>query len=123
LELAAGQEGAATEETLLHHIFSNLISNAVKYSPVGGSVTVRVRRSGKDAVCSVIDSGIGIPEEDQEHLFEAFNRASNVGEIPGTGLGLVIVKRCVEFHGGSIRVDSARGTGTTFEVTLPLYLE
>lgn len=123
LDLSVGLEGAAADETLLHHIFSNLISNAVKYSPVGGNVTVRVRRSGTDAVCSVIDSGIGIPEEDHEHLFEAFNRASNVGEIPGTGLGLVIVKRCVEFHGGSIRVDSARSTGTTFEVTLPLYLE
>lgn len=123
LELSSGLEGAAADETLLHHIFSNLISNAVKYSPPGGNVTVRVQRSGTDAVCSVIDSGIGIPAEDQAHLFEAFNRASNVGEIPGTGLGLVIVKRCVEFHGGSIRVDSARGTGTTFEVTLPLYLE
>lgn len=123
LDLAEDLEGAAADETLLHHIFGNLISNAIKYSPPGGNVTVRVRRRGTEAVCSVIDSGIGIPEKDQEHLFEAFNRASNVGEIPGTGLGLVIVKRCVEFHGGSITVDSAPNQGTTFQVTLPLYLE
>lgn len=123
LEIEGDCAGAVGDEALLHHIFGNLISNAVKYSPGGQSVRVRLRRSGEEALCSVIDSGIGIPEKDQAHLFEAFNRASNVGDIPGTGLGLVIVKRCVEFHGGVIAVDSMPGRGTSFDVTLPLFRE
>lgn len=123
LEIEGDCASAVGDEALLHHIFGNLISNAVKYSPGGQSVRVRLRRSGEEALCSVIDSGIGIPEKDQAHLFEAFNRASNVGDIPGTGLGLVIVKRCVEFHGGIIAVDSMPGRGTSFDVTLPLFKE
>jgi PAS domain S-box-containing protein len=121
LKLDNDVAGAVADETLLQHIFGNLISNAVKYSPEGETVVVRLRRNGVDAICSIIDRGIGIPEKDMEHLFEAFNRASNVGDIPGTGLGLVIVKRCVEFHGGTISIDTTPGQGTTFAVTLPLF--
>lgn len=114
-------ESAVGDEALIRHILGNLISNAVKYSPAGEPVTVRVERYGGEAVCSIADLGIGIPEKDQEHLFQSFSRASNVGDIPGTGLGLVIVKRCVEFHGGSISVDSSPGQGTTFTVQLPVF--
>lgn len=112
---------ARADEGLLRHIFSNLIHNAVKYSPEGSSVEFTARRDGSDAVFQVIDHGIGIPDADRARLFEAFHRGSNVGEIPGTGLGLVIVKRCVELHGGSLEIGSVVGKGTTFTVRLPLF--
>lgn len=115
-------DGAQADEALLRHIFGNLISNAVKYSPEGSQVVFTARRDGRDAVFQVIDRGIGIPDADKAHLFEAFRRGSNVGDIPGTGLGLVIVKRCVSLHGGTTTIDSAPGQGTTFTVRLPLYV-
>ena len=113
---------AEADESLLRHIFSNLIHNAVKYSPAGGTVNFTIHREGTDAVFRVIDHGIGIPEADQKHLFEAFQRGSNVGDIPGTGLGLVIVKRCVELHGGTLHVNSTVGQGTVLTVKLPLFI-
>jgi signal transduction histidine kinase len=73
------------------------------------------------AVFILKDSGIGIPEADLPTLFEAFHRGSNVGDIPGTGLGLVISKRCAEIHGGSIQARSAPGEGTTFTVRIPAW--
>ena len=80
-----------------------------------------VHRHGKIAVCRITDRGCGIPEADQKRLFQAFSRGGNVGQIPGTGLGLLIVQRCVELHGGDIRFESAEGKGTTFVVALPLF--
>lgn len=112
---------AHADESLLRHIFSNLITNAVKYSPNATPVIFSARRDGTDAVFTVQDQGIGIPQQDIPDLFEAFHRCSNVGEIPGTGLGLVIVKRCVDLHGGTIHIDSKPGTGTTFTLRLPLF--
>jgi PAS domain S-box-containing protein len=114
---------ATADESLLRHIFANLLSNAVKYSPAGGEVHFSLTRDGGNAIFEVRDSGIGIPIEDQRHLFEAFHRAQNVGEIPGTGLGLVIVKRCVDLHGGRIEFSSTAGQGATFVVRLPLFSE
>jgi signal transduction histidine kinase len=113
--------GAQGDEILLRHILSNLLSNGVKYSPAGGVVEFEVRREGGGAVFSVRDAGIGIPDADLPHLFEAFRRASNVGETPGTGLGLLIVKRCVELQAGAIEVESKVGAGTTVVVKLPLF--
>jgi signal transduction histidine kinase len=113
--------GAVADEALLRHILSNLLSNGVKYSPAGTSVRFTGKREGRDAVFKVQDRGIGIPEADLPHLFEAFHRGSNVGEIPGTGLGLVIIKRCADLHGGSIRVESKSGEGTTFTVRVPAW--
>lgn len=115
-------EGAVGDESLLRHIFSNLITNAVKYSATGIAVEFTAYRDGTAAVFQVIDRGIGIPLADQGRLFEAFYRCSNVGEIPGTGLGLVIVKRCVDLHGGTLQLDSQPGRGTTFTVRLPLFV-
>jgi signal transduction histidine kinase len=112
---------AAGDEMLLRHVFSNLLSNAVKYSPPGSQVHFTVNRDGDDAVFEVRDHGIGIPAADQKHLFEAFHRARNVGEIPGTGLGLVIVKRCVDLHGGTVTFESEPRHGTTFVVRLKLF--
>jgi signal transduction histidine kinase len=113
--------GARADEALLRHILTNLLSNGVKYSPAGTPVQFTGRREGREAVFTVQDRGIGIPEADLPKLFEAFHRGSNVGEIPGTGLGLVIIKRCVDLHGGSVRVESKPGEGTTFTVRVPAW--
>ncbi len=112
---------AIGDESLLRHIFTNLLSNAVKYSPAGNVVQFEVARSGERAVCRVIDQGCGIPLADQKRLFQAFNRGSNVEQIPGTGLGLLIVQRCVELHGGEIKFESVEGKGATFTVVVPLF--
>ena len=113
--------GATADESLLRHIFTNLLNNGVKYSPAGTTVYFKARREGTTAVFTIQDSGIGIPEDDLPHLFEAFHRANNVGEIPGTGLGLVLCKRCTELHGGMIEVKSKLGEGTTFTVRVPAW--
>ena len=106
----------------LERIFLNLISNAIKYTPAGGKVTVTLEQRNDEAVISVADTGIGIPESDLPHLFEEFYRASNVKQlgITGTGLGLAIVKDLVERYGGRVSVRSTLGEGTTFTVVLPL---
>jgi len=113
--------GAEADEALIRHILTNLITNAVKYSPEGQTVELTVGREGRDVVFRVIDQGIGIPAEDQKRLFEAFYRGQNVGETPGTGLGLLIVKRAVDLHEGSIQVESEMGRGTTFTVRLSVF--
>jgi signal transduction histidine kinase len=114
---------AWADEALLRHTFTNLLSNAVKYSPLGQPVRFRVERDGAAAVFSVRDHGIGIPEADQKQLFQTFHRGGNVGERPGTGLGLVIVKRCVDLHAGTLRLESQVNAGTTVTVRLPLFGE
>jgi signal transduction histidine kinase len=111
---------AHVDEKLLRQILSNLISNAVKYSPQGGPVRLELTCGEREAVLQVQDQGIGIPPPDQEHLFETFHRARNVENIPGTGLGLTIVKKSIDLHGGTIAVKSQVGAGTTVTVTLPM---
>jgi PAS domain S-box-containing protein len=120
LQVGDGAGRGVYDEKLLRHIFSNLLSNALKYSPGGGAVRFDVRREGASTVFEVADSGIGIPPDEVTHLFETFHRASNVGAIQGTGLGLAIVKNAVEKHGGAIEVTSALGEGTSFTVRLPV---
>jgi PAS domain S-box-containing protein len=112
---------AQADEQLLGHIFTNLLSNAVKYSEPGAIVQFTLERDGQDAICAVRDRGIGIPVEDQQQLFKAFNRGSNVGTRPGTGLGLLLVKRCADLHGGRVKVESKLGEGTTVTVRLPVF--
>jgi PAS domain S-box-containing protein len=109
------------DERLLQHIFTNLLTNAVKYSSAGQVVRFEIERVREDLVCSIRDRGIGIPEADREWLFNAFHRGDNVGDRPGTGLGLVIVKRCVDGYGGEIKVESKSGQGTTVTVKLPVF--
>src|SRR6266545_2686794 len=113
----------AADESLLRHIFINLLSNAVKYSDPGNPVHFSLERAGREAVFTVRDRGIGIPEADRAQLFLTFHRGANVGERPGSGLGLVIVKRCVELHEGTIELESKEGDGTTVTVRLPLFSE
>ena len=111
---------AYLDEKLLRHIFSNLLLNAIKYSPQGSTINFDLICQNDKAIFQIKDEGIGIPPEDQNLLFEAFHRATNVKNIPGTGLGLAIVKRCVDLYSGAIAVKSEVGVGTTFTVTLPL---
>ncbi len=109
------------DERLLRHIFTNVLTNAVKYSDAGGVVQFEIVRAGAEIVCTIRDQGIGIPEPDQEWLFNAFHRGCNVGDRPGTGLGLVIVKRCLDLHGGKIKVHSKLGEGTSVILRLPIF--
>jgi signal transduction histidine kinase len=109
------------DQRLLRHIFTNLLTNAVKYSEAGRVVQFQIVRDGVAIVCTIHDQGIGISEGDREWLFNAFHRGRNVGERPGTGLGLVIVKRCVDLHGGEIEVDSKLDEGTSVTVRLPVF--
>jgi signal transduction histidine kinase len=108
------------DQNLLQHILGNLLSNAVKYSPSNSQVQLILIGEAHQAIIKVRDWGIGIPTEDQKHLFEPFHRAGNVGKIPGTGLGLAIVKSCLEPYHGQIEVKSEEGVGTTFTITLPI---
>ena len=104
----------------LAQVLDNLLSNAVKYTPEGGTVSVRVR-AGAGTTIEVADTGIGMPDEELPKLFTPFFRASTAtrSAIPGTGLGLCVVKAIVEAHGGRVGVRSAVGEGTTFTVELP----
>jgi PAS domain S-box-containing protein len=106
----------------LAQLLDNLVSNAIKFTPSSGSVTVRKFRSGEGVVLEVSDSGIGIPAAEQEALFRRFFRASTATQraIPGTGLGLAITKAIADAHGARITVESTEGAGTTFRVELPL---
>jgi signal transduction histidine kinase len=117
----SGLPEAQADEGLLRHIFTNLLNNASKYSPPGGTVEFRVEARDQLALFTVRDRGIGIPEADARLLFQAFHRGRNVGDTPGTGLGMTIVKRCVELHGGKIAFESKEGHGATFIVALPLF--
>jgi PAS domain S-box-containing protein len=121
LDVAAALPEARADESLLRHILTNLLANAVKYSPAGAPVTLAIGRDAGIAVVRVIDRGCGIPADDRDRLFHAFFRARNARHVPGTGLGLVIVRRCVELHGGAIAFDSEEDRGTTFTVRLPLF--
>lgn len=114
-------DGAEGDPNLLRHIFGNLLSNAVKYSEDSTVVDFSISRRGRDAVFVVRDRGIGIPPKDRDNLFSSFARGSNVESRPGTGLGLVIVQRCVHVHGGEVTVDSDLGRGTTVTVVLPMF--
>jgi PAS domain S-box-containing protein len=105
---------------LLRLIFANLVSNAAKYSPDGGTVRIALRCDAEDLRFEVADSGIGIPAEDQPGLFQVFHRAQNVRDLPGTGLGLSITRQCVERHGGRIAFESEEGIGSRFWVNIPL---
>jgi len=105
----------------IEQVLTNLVSNAIKYSPRGGSVRITVARRPDAVLVSVADEGLGISPDAIEHVFEPFHRAHAPKEsIPGIGLGLFVARRIVEAHGGRIVVESTLGVGSTFTVHLPL---
>ena len=110
------------ERTMIEELVQNLCDNAIKYNREGGSVRMTLAVEGLQAVFCVQDTGIGIPPEHQSRVFERFYRVdkSRSKKTGGTGLGLSIVRHVAESHGGSVRMTSAEGEGTSFEVRLPL---
>lgn len=119
LEISGDTAGFVTDPSLMQHILSNLLSNAVRYSPAGSQVTVRLAVGAAGARLEIEDQGIGIPPADVTRLFHPFERGSNVGTIKGTGLGLSIVKRMIELLGGTVGIESAPGAGSRFVIQHP----
>ena len=123
LRLEPGGSGTVTgDPTRLAQMLDNLISNAIKFTPEGGRVTVRTAQDGRDAFLEVVDSGTGIADGDHARLFDPFfrSREANAKAVPGTGLGLTITKAIVDAHKGTIEVAKTPGGGTTFRVRLPI---
>lgn len=118
-ECDAKQISLQLDGRLMLQVLQNLISNAIKYSQPDPVVTVKLSDHPAEVVLEVCDNGIGIPPEDQKHLFEPFFRAKNVGIIEGNGLGLNIVRESVQLHGGQITFVSEPGNGTVFTIRLP----
>ena len=105
-------------EELMEHIWSNLISNAIRFTPAGGEITVVLRKERDEITVSVSDTGIGMDEETQRHIFDKFYRAEPYPDNRGNGLGLSIVRRAAELCGGQVTMFSKPGKGSTFTVTL-----
>jgi len=108
------------DSKLLFQAFSNVLSNAIKYSPGGGEIEVSAEMFVNEVVVSVADHGIGIPLSDFDRLFERYHRGSNVSGIVGTGVGLHLVKMVVDLHGGRVVVNSEEGKGSCFTIHLPV---
>jgi PAS domain S-box-containing protein len=118
-ERTGGPDAVPADTNLLNHVMSNLVGNAVRYSPAGTTIKVSLDIAAESFTFTVADEGIGVPEADREKVFEPFVRGSNVGQIGGTGLGLNIVKRYIELMGGRIDLLPAE-RGATFRVSIPL---
>jgi signal transduction histidine kinase len=108
----------ADERRLKQAIF-NLISNAIKFTPSGGSIRLEARLDDGDLILAVADTGVGIPVADHERVFEKFERGNPQSREAGAGLGLSLVKSLIELHGGSVGIDSRPGSGTTILCRLP----
>jgi len=121
-EIAAGLPAITLDEKRIGQVISNLLANAIRYTPANGTVTVGAKMSNGEIVMWVSDTGEGIPQEDLPYIFDRFYRVdkSRSRATGGTGLGLAIAKRFVEAHGGHIRAESESGRGTVIIVTLPL---
>ena len=113
---------ANLDERLLRSILSNLLSNAMRYTPDEKIIRLKLAKRQATLILQVEDEGMGIPRADQRHLFEPFHRGRNVSNIPGTGLGLSIVKQFVDLQQGTLQVASKVGQGSTFTVRLPMNL-
>ncbi len=121
VNLSDGCEMHADRAKLTQVIY-NILDNAIKYTPPGGVIRLRLVRSGRNAVLTIADNGPGIPKEDQAHIFDRFYRVDKARsrDTGGTGLGLSIVHQFVLMHGGNVSVDSTEGVGTTFTIELPM---
>jgi signal transduction histidine kinase len=123
LDVPAGEVAICGDAARLRMVVEHMLSNAVKYTPDGGDITVQLSWDGVGATLRVSDTGVGIPPDERERLFQRFFRASNIRNqgVPGTGLGLAISRTVIERHGGTITgSDNGDAPGTTFVVRLPL---
>lgn len=120
ITVTAPEREVPLDAALVGSMLDNLLSNAVKYSAPGQPVTLEAVVGGTQIVFTVRDEGIGIPPGEVPRVCDPFHRCANVGAVPGTGLGLAIVQRCAALHGGTLKIESAEGHGTTAMVTLPL---
>ncbi len=123
MELEAAPLTVVADEALMEHVFANLLHNAVKFTPKGGTIRVRAVSDAGVWTVDMEDSGVGIPPEDQERIFERFFKGDRSRDRSqgGSGLGLALARKIVALHGGDIGVSSAAGTGATFRVELPLH--
>jgi signal transduction histidine kinase len=103
----------------LHQIITNVLTNAQKFTPPGGSIHVELTKTDTIAIVRVTDTGIGIPDEDQALIFDRFWRGRDSEQVPGTGVGLAVVAELVRAHHGSVAVDSKVGRGTTMSLEFP----
>ena len=110
---------ACLDQKLLRSMLMSLLTNAIKYSPQESEIQLMIFGEHGHTRFQISDQGIGVPAADQQHLFESFHRGQNVQAVSGTGLGLAVVKKCLELHGGKIEVESQIGVGTTFSVDIP----
>ena len=110
---------AYLDERLLRAMLMSLLTNAIKYSPQESEIQLTIWGEHGHTRFQISDQGIGVPAVDQQHLFESFHRGQNVKSFSGTGLGLAVVKKCLELHGGQIEVESQVGVGTTFSIYVP----
>lgn len=108
------------DDLRIEQVLTNLLSNAIKYSPAGSAIEIALERSAEEVIFRVTDQGLGIPESERERVFEPFRRVGLSKEsVPGVGLGLFVVRRIVDLHGGRVDVDSTPGKGSSFRVYLP----
>jgi signal transduction histidine kinase len=121
LQVGDGIGEVVADERKIRQVAVNLLSNAVKFTPDGGRISIAVARAAEGVEVSVTDTGVGIAPEDQAAVFEEFRQvgADRERKQEGTGLGLPLAKRFVELHGGTLRLSSAPGAGSTFTFTLP----
>jgi signal transduction histidine kinase len=119
IDCPSGITEIKTDSRILRNIMFNLISNASKYSDASKPITITCGQENGNIIFGIRDQGIGIPKEDQKHLFDRFYRASNAGQIQGTGLGLNIVKRYAELLDGQISFHSEFEQGSTFYISIP----
>jgi signal transduction histidine kinase len=118
-KISGNTKGFRGDQLLLRLILLNLLSNAIKYSPAGGAIEVHLVGSETEITIAVKDEGIGIPPAEQAQIFQSFQRGSNIAAIPGSGVGLAIVKTCVDLHGGKVKITSQVDQGTTVTIGLP----
>ncbi|WP_202879287.1 ATP-binding protein [Nocardioides cynanchi] len=122
LDVGPGVEELDADELRFKQVVLNLVSNAVKFTPDGGAVAVSARRTGRDLVVAVRDTGPGIPEEDRERIFDSFQQGGRgAPKAEGTGLGLTLSRRIVQLFGGRLWLESEEGRGSTFTFSLPVY--